>query len=433
MNPRLSKDFTWLWRAYAVSTLGSYLALDAFALIAIRVLHSGAGQVSLLAAAAGAVAALLAVPLGPWIEFRPKRRLMMRADLLRFGVLMTVPAADAAGMLTYLQLLVVAVVVAVADIAFTGASGAHLKSLVDPPQLLEAGSRFEAATWVSSAVGPPIGGFLIGAVGPVITVVLNAVSFLLSACGLRAIAAPEPPPPPRTADRTRLPDVTAGWRTILADRDLRLLVASSVLGGGLIMATAPPLAFLMLHDLGFAPWQYGLVLGGIPCLGGVVGSRLSRPLAARYGDRRIMLVFCAARAFWLPGLALVGRGVPGLLVVLVVELGMITCIGISNPLLSTYRLQRPPAHQTARVMTAYAITSKTSIAVLTAVWGVLAAVTSARTAIAIGGLLMLATPLLLPWRASAPPSRPGGVPSTVDRVSLSPNSHGVFHSDRGKT
>jgi hypothetical protein len=133
------------------------LALDAFPLIAILVLHSSAAQVSLIAAASGAVGALLAVPLGPWIEFRLKRQLMIRADLVRFVVLLTVPIAYYAGALTYVQLLATAVVVTLADIVFVGASGAHLKGLVPKRHLMEANSRFETVTWISTAVGPPSG------------------------------------------------------------------------------------------------------------------------------------------------------------------------------------------------------------------------------------------------------------------------------------
>jgi hypothetical protein len=110
----LGQDFRRLWQAYAVSSLGTWLALDAFPLIAILALHSSAAQVSLIAAASGAVGALLAVPLGPWIEFRRKRQLMIRADLVRFLVLLTVPITYYAGVLTYLQLLATAVVVTLA-------------------------------------------------------------------------------------------------------------------------------------------------------------------------------------------------------------------------------------------------------------------------------------------------------------------------------
>src|SRR3954470_7184113 len=93
--PRMSlgRDFRWLWTAFAVSTVGTWLAFDAFPLIAILVLHSGPGQVSLLAAAGLAVGALVAVPLGPWVEFRRKRRVMIAMDLVRFCALLSVPAA----------------------------------------------------------------------------------------------------------------------------------------------------------------------------------------------------------------------------------------------------------------------------------------------------------------------------------------------------
>ncbi|MFE0130861.1 hypothetical protein ACFWY6_04635 [Streptomyces sp. NPDC059037] len=45
---------------------------------------------------------------------------------------------------------------------------------------------------------------------------------------------------------------------------------------------------------------------------------------------------------------------------------------------------------------AWNVTGTGAIAVLTALWGVLAAVTDARIAIGIAGVLLLATPFLLP-------------------------------------
>lgn len=393
----LGRDFGWLWRAYAVSALGTWLALDAFPLIAILVLHAGAAQVSLIAAVSGAVGALLAVPLGPWIEFRPKRRLMIRADLIRFLVLLTVPIAYAAGALSYLHLLVVAVVVALADIVFVGASGAHLRALVPQRHLMEANGRFETVTWISTAVGPPSGGALIGVLGPVVTVVLNAISYVVSALGIRAISAPEPAPPSRTKNTSRVAEISEGWRAIAADRALRLVFANTVLVAALIMATAPPLAYLMLHDLGFSPLQYGLGFG-VPCLGGIVGARVSRPLVRRYGQRKILLGFGVARALWLVGLSGMGTGLAGLLVVMAVETGLITCMGVFNPVYATYRLEHIQDGKTARVLTAWTITTRTATAAATALWGVLAGLTSARTAIAIAGVLLIATSVLLPWR-----------------------------------
>ena len=157
-------------------------------------LHAGPAEVSLLAAAGLAVGAAVAVPLGPWVEFRRKRPVMVAMDLTRFAALMSIPAAFALGWLSFAQLLVVSVVVGAADIAFKAASGACLKALVPPEDLLVANGRFESTTWTATVLGPPLGGAAIGLLGPVTTVVANAVSFLLSAAGIRAIGGREPRP-----------------------------------------------------------------------------------------------------------------------------------------------------------------------------------------------------------------------------------------------
>ncbi|MFG2583852.1 MFS transporter [Streptomyces malaysiensis] len=398
----LGRQFGWLWAAYAVSAFGTWLAFDAFPIIAIVVLHAGSTEVSLLAAAGLAVGAMVAVPLGPWMEFRRKRPVMIAMDVVRFAALMTVPVLFLLDRLTFAQLAVVSVVVSAADIAFTAASGACLKALVPGDDLLVANGRFESTAWTATMVGPPIGGAAVGLFGPVMTVAANAVSFLLSAAGIRAIGGEEPRPARTgTPSRLRAGDLLEGWRYILTHPALRPLFFNTVLVSGLIMATAPLLAVLMLGDLGFAPWQYALAFA-LPCIGGLIGSRLSPRLVARFGRHRVMLTAGALRACWLPGLAFVRPGVAGLVLVMAVELGLICCMGVFNPVYATYRLERTPADRVARTLSAWSVSSKATVAALTALWGLLAGVTGPRIAVAIAGLLSLATPLLLPRHEQAP-------------------------------
>jgi len=61
-----------------------------------------------------------------------------------------------------------------------------------------------------------------------------------------------------------------------------------MLFGGALMMVAPLTAVLMLRQLHFQPWEYGLVLG-LPCLGGALGAALARPLTRRYGARAVLL------------------------------------------------------------------------------------------------------------------------------------------------
>ncbi|MDQ1356317.1 MAG: hypothetical protein QOG44_690, partial [Acidimicrobiaceae bacterium] len=85
-----------------------------------------------------------------------------------------------------------------------------------------------------------------------------------------------------------------------------------------------------------------------------------------------------------------------------VELGLITCMGVFNPLFATYRLDQTPTNRVARTLSAWSVTSNATIAAMTALWGLLAGLTGARTAIALAGVLILATPLLLPRRDHTP-------------------------------
>ena len=393
----LGRQFGWLWAAYAVSAYGTGFGFGAFALIAIRVLHAGPAGVSALSAAGLAAGAAVAVPLGPWMEFRRKRPVMIGMDLARFAALLSIPAAFAFGWLSFAQLLVVSVIVAAAKIAFNAASGAYLKTLVRPEDLLVANGRFESTAWTSIVVGPPLGGAAIGVFGPVTTVLADAVSYLLSAAGIRADGGKEALPARTDAPRLRARDLLDGWRYILASPALRPLLLNTLAVNGLIMATEPLITVLMLGQLGFAPWQYGLAFAA-PCAGGLIGSRLARRLAARFGQHSILRTAGALRACWPLGLAFIRPGTAGLVLVFIVQFGLVTCCGIYNPVLATYRLQQTAKDRVARTLSAWSVSSSATIAAMTALWGLLASLTSPRIGIAAAGLLILVTPLLLPRR-----------------------------------
>jgi MFS family permease len=392
---RFDGSMTWLWAAYGISALGTWLAFGAFPLIAVEVLGAGPTQVAALAAVGVAVGAVVAVPLGPWVEFRRKRPVLIGMDVVRGAALLSVPGAYALGVLSFVQLLVVSVVVAAADIGFRAASGAYLKAVLTGEDLLVVNARFEATAWSATIVGPPLGGALIGVLGPVVTVAADAVSYLLSALGIRAMGGTEPVPERRAAGRLRAGDLLDGWRFIVADAALRPLFLNTALFNGLVMATSPLLAVLMLGPLGFAPWEYGLAFAA-PSVGGLLGARLARPLVRRFGADRVLAGSGALRAIWPVGLAFVGPGTGGLALVIGVEFGLILCCGVFNPVSATYRLQRTPGDRVTRVLTAWTVTAKGSTALLTALWGVLGGLLGPRTAVGLAGVLLLATPLLLP-------------------------------------
>ncbi len=367
---------------------------------------------SSLAAAGLAAGALLALPLGPWAERRRKRPVMIAADVVRCLALLSVPVCHVIGLLSYAQLVVVSVIGAAGNIAFIAAGGSYLKQVVGPDQLLRANARFESTAWTAIALGPVLGGAAVTLLGPVVSVHANAAGFLLSGLALLAIRVREADPRPAATEPFRLAALADGWRFINADRPLRALFRNTIAVNALIMATEPLLAVLLLGELGWPPWQYGLAFG-LPCIGGFIGAQLAARLEERHGRARVLTVAGVLRVLSPVGLAFAAPGTSGLILVVVVELAVITCMSVFNPLLATERLQRVPDEQIGRVLTAWTITTTASIAGVTALWGVLATFTGTRVAIGAAGVLLLLVPLLLPGHDRVGPRRnpemPGGV------------------------
>ncbi|MEV6219354.1 MFS transporter [Nocardia sp. NPDC051833] len=382
--PRLGRDFRRLWTSFGVSALGSRIALDSFALLAVTQLRAGAFAVAALAAIGPAAGAVLAAPLGGWAERAPKRAVLIGADLVRCAVLASVATAWWLGMLGYGLLVTVAAVTAAATIVFTAARGSLLRVVAPPELLLAANSRLEATQWAVTATGPPVGGVLLGVFGPVITVAIDAVSYLGSACALAGIRARE-----SVATRSAVVGGTgAGLRIIVADPALRLLCVNTCLVSGLIMGSAPVLTVLLIHDLGFATWQYGVVLG-VPCLGGLAATRLTGPLVRRFGAGVVLRGAGVARAGVSIGLAWTPAGVPGMVVVLVIQTWIVAAMAVFTPVFATYRLERIAPGVTTRVLTAWTVTNSAVVAATTVTVGVLAQVCGGRQALLVAGIALL--------------------------------------------
>jgi MFS family permease len=182
----------------------------------------------------------------------------------------------------------------------------------------------------------------------------------------------------------------------------------------------------MLGRLGFAAWQYGLAFAA-PCVGGLIGSRLSPGLVARLGQRRVMLIMGTLRVCWPLWLAFIQPGVAGIVLVIALQLGLVTCIGVFNPVSATYRLEQTAKERVARTLSAWQVSSSATIAARTALWGLLAVAVGPRIAIATAGVLALPTPLLL----RKPRSRRGtpSAPEAVDMVGVAAGAGKVERGD----
>jgi MFS family permease len=175
------REFLKLWAAQAISQVGTQVTLLALPLAAILVLDATATEVALLGAVEVLPFLLFTLPAGVWVDRLPRRPILVVTDLARAVALASIPLAYALDALTLPHLYAVAFVVGVLSVFFDVSYLSYLPSLVDRAQLGSANSKLEATRSAAQVVGPGTAGALVGAITAPVAILVDAVSYLLSA------------------------------------------------------------------------------------------------------------------------------------------------------------------------------------------------------------------------------------------------------------
>ena len=389
-----------LWAAYVISSLGSAVSTGAIPLIAIERLHEPAGSVSVMTAFAFAGTAVIALPMGPFIERQPKQQVLRVTETLSFAALASIVAAFAIGRLSYIQLCVVMMVVTTCSILYNSALASLLKQAIAEHRQLGVNARLSSVDWTTSTVGPAIGGLLITVVGLVSSATVDALSFAIAAVLLsrRFVGehgAIEIPVARDGGQEKMLPRVSAGLRHLLTHRTLRGLYINALVFGGAIRMSSPLVAVLMLDDLRLSAFDYGIALGA-PCAAGLLGSVVAQRITRRLGTDRVLLVFGALRGPCLLPLAFAPVGILGLLTVVSADSVLLFLAGVFNPVFSAYRMRETPKELMTRVTTAWSVSNKTITPLFIVLGGWLATLLGVREALLIAAILCALSGLFLP-------------------------------------
>ncbi|HEX7187320.1 MAG TPA: MFS transporter [Actinomycetes bacterium] len=284
------RDFRLLWSAYAVSAVGTEVTVLAVPLAAAVLLGATPLQMGILTAAGTAPYVGFALLAGAWIDRLPRRRpLLVTADLVAATALLTVPLAYVADVLTVSQLVVVELVVGFARVTFRPAFQAHLPDVVRRQELTRASGHLRAAESAAMLGGPGLGGTLVQVLTAPVAVVVDALSFVVSAVLVSRVSAPErvdDVPPPRRRLRE---EVREGLVHLWQDRRLRAIAGSAAnlnFFGLMIFAL---LVVYLTRDLGFTPLMIAAVTmaGG---LGALTGALVAPRVADRIGRGRTFLL-----------------------------------------------------------------------------------------------------------------------------------------------
>lgn len=270
-----------LWAAQTVSHFGTQITMVALPLAAALTLDASAGQMGLLAAAGTLPSLVFGLLAGVAIDRVRRRPVMIAADLARALVLASVPLAWALGLLRIELLFAVAFLNGILTLFFDVAYVAFMPAIVPRDDLVEGNAKLEGSASTAQVAGPGLGGILVGMLTAPAAILIDAVSYIVSAALIARIRLDEPTPE-RAARSSLRRDIAEGLRVVWSDARLRAILLSAAtvnLAGYIFLAVY---VLYMLNDLGFSATQVGLVfsLGGI---GAVIGSTLAGPLTRRLG------------------------------------------------------------------------------------------------------------------------------------------------------
>lgn len=285
-----ARDARLVISAYAISAIGSEVTVLAIPLAAAILLGASPLQMGLLTAAGTAPYIGFALVVGAWVDrLRRRRPLMIAADLVAAAALLTVPLAWALGLLSVPQLIAVELVVGVARVTFRPAFSTHLPEVVPPVADTEAYSRLRASEATATIAGPTLGGSLVTLLTAPVAVLVDALSFLLSALMVSKVRAPERvgfEPPPR---RRLAHEIGEGMTYLVRDRRLRAIAgaAANVNFFGLMVFAL--LVVYLTRDHDFTPLMVAAVTvaGG---LGALAGALVAPRVAERLGRGRTIII-----------------------------------------------------------------------------------------------------------------------------------------------
>jgi MFS family permease len=281
------RAFQRFWAAQTISVGGDQVTLLALPLAAVLRLGATPGQMGLLTAAGWLPHLLLSLAAGAWIDQRQhRRRIMVWADLGRAAVLVSVPAAAFAGVLTLGQLYGVAFACGCLTVFFDQCWGSSLMTIVERDEVAEAQSRLMATRAGAQVAGPGLAGWLVELAGAPFAVLLDALSYVGSALLLRGIRTPEPAvvPDPEPL-RAR---VLTGLRFVRSQPLMRTAAVSCGLINFFDMMLMAVLVLFLSRSLRLSPGVIGTVLAG-GAVGAVFGAVVAPRVARRLGLGRTIV------------------------------------------------------------------------------------------------------------------------------------------------
>ena len=286
-------DFLKLWTAETISQFGTQVSLLAIPLVAVTLLEATPFEVAMLGTIEFLPFILFSLPAGAWVDRLRRRPILIIGDVGRALMLLSIPIAYALDVLTIWQLYVVGFVAGTLTVFFDVAYMSYLPSLVDRDQLIEGNSKMEVTRTLAQTAGPALSGGLIGVLTAPIAILVDSISYGISAFFVFLIRRTEPTPDRHVDEHGQAreglrKEVANGLRYVFGNEYLRGIAAAtgtSNLFNNIAFATYIVYA---VRVLGLSPAEIGIVFG-IGNLGALFGAITGNRWSQRFGLGRTII------------------------------------------------------------------------------------------------------------------------------------------------
>jgi MFS family permease len=225
-------DFLKLWTAETISVFGTAITELALPILAATTLAVTPFEFGLLTTIEFLPFILFSLPAGVWVDRLRRRPILIAGDLGRAIAIASIPVAFAFDALTIWQLYVVGFVIGILTVFFDVAYQSYLPSVVDRDQLVEGNSKLEITRSAAQILGPGMAGVLIGLLKAPFAMLIDSLSYVISAVFVFFIRRPEPPVVPHDEAAhgpkpSMRQEIAVGLRYVTGHRWLRSIAATT--------------------------------------------------------------------------------------------------------------------------------------------------------------------------------------------------------------
>lgn len=400
--------FADLWTADTVSGFGTYITTMSLQVLVVLTLGGTAADVGLLNAARWLPYLVLGLFAGAIVDRMRRRPIMIGTDLGCAALLALIPLLWWLGALNLLVLCVIVAGLGLLTLFGGAASMSFLPRLVPRESLLAANARLDQSAAVTQTSGPVLAGGLVTLIGAPLAVLVDAVSYLVSAVALTRIRLDEP-----RVGHVREPgalrrEIGEGLRWVYRHRTLAPMAITGhgwFLFNSMLNTVFTPFVLLSLHLNAF---ELGIALAAAGVMG-LVGALAATRVGTSWGVGRTVIVGNAMMPIAWAVIALAPAAGPGIgrwLVVAVLAVGQGIyglALGLENANEMGFRQAITPDALQGRVNTTIRSINRAAIVVGAPIGGFLADGIGYRPTlwIAIAGFVVVTVALALsPFRTA---------------------------------